>query len=163
MGQFGEYVRMALINIRTNKGRTFLTMLGIIIGISSVIMIMTIRKRLALSNILMVVVPPIIGAVMVIVIFNMYAARYLDSLEEMYEDKNGIYSAQSIVYAYRDELSKEDWSEETLAEQQNTAASPEPTKKMSALESELTDLGYHFRVTIDGMGTSEFIHALLEP
>lgn len=42
MGQFGEYVRMALINIRTNKGRTFLTMLGIIIGISSVIMIMTI-------------------------------------------------------------------------------------------------------------------------
>lgn len=112
---------------------------------------MTIRKRLALSNILMVVVPLIIGAVMVIVIFNMYAARYLDSLEEMYEDKNGIYSAQSIVYAYRDELSKEDWSEETLAEQQNTAASPEPTKKMSALESELTDLGYHFRVTIDGM------------
>jgi len=42
MGQFKEYVRMALNNIRSNKGRTFLTMLGIIIGIASVIMIMTI-------------------------------------------------------------------------------------------------------------------------
>lgn len=42
MGQFGEYVKMALYNIRENKGRSFLTMLGIIIGISSVITIVSI-------------------------------------------------------------------------------------------------------------------------
>ena len=41
MAQFKEYVKMALDNIRANKGRSILTMLGIIIGISSVIMIIS--------------------------------------------------------------------------------------------------------------------------
>ena len=40
MSQLVEYLKMALSNIRSNKGRSFLTMLGIIIGISSVITIM---------------------------------------------------------------------------------------------------------------------------
>ncbi|MBP5414337.1 MAG: ABC transporter permease [Lachnospiraceae bacterium] len=35
-----EYLKVALANLRSNKKRTFLTMLGIIIGISSVIMIL---------------------------------------------------------------------------------------------------------------------------
>ena len=39
MGQFFEYVKIAYKSITSNKGRTFLTMLGIIIGIASVIMI----------------------------------------------------------------------------------------------------------------------------
>ncbi|MCR4928826.1 MAG: ABC transporter permease [Lachnospiraceae bacterium] len=39
MGQFLEYVKIAYKSILSNKGRTLLTMLGIIIGISSVIMI----------------------------------------------------------------------------------------------------------------------------
>ena len=42
MAQFLEYVKIALMNIRSNKGRSFLTMLGIIIGISSVILIITV-------------------------------------------------------------------------------------------------------------------------
>jgi putative ABC transport system permease protein len=42
MWQVWEYVKIALSNIKTNKGRSFLTMLGIIIGISSVIMIISI-------------------------------------------------------------------------------------------------------------------------
>ncbi|MDO5572952.1 MAG: ABC transporter permease [bacterium] len=42
MAQFMEYVKMALQNLRSNKGRSLLTMLGIIIGISSVIMIISI-------------------------------------------------------------------------------------------------------------------------
>lgn len=42
MTQLLEYVKMAVKNIRANKGRSILTMLGIIIGISSVIMIMSI-------------------------------------------------------------------------------------------------------------------------
>lgn len=37
-----EYIKMALKNIKANKGRSFLTMLGIIIGISSVIMVMAV-------------------------------------------------------------------------------------------------------------------------
>ena len=36
-----EYIKIALMNIQSNKGRSFLTMLGIIIGISSVILIVS--------------------------------------------------------------------------------------------------------------------------
>ena len=41
MSQFIEYVKMAIFNILANKVRSLLTMLGIIIGISSVILIMS--------------------------------------------------------------------------------------------------------------------------
>ena len=46
MGQFFEYIKMALDHIRSNKGRSFLTMLGIIIGISSVVTIVSIGNGL---------------------------------------------------------------------------------------------------------------------
>ena len=42
MGQIWEYIKIALMNIKTNKGRSVLTMLGIIIGIASVILIISI-------------------------------------------------------------------------------------------------------------------------
>ena len=42
MGQLWEYIKMAVSNIRMNRGRSFLTMLGIIIGVSSVILIMSV-------------------------------------------------------------------------------------------------------------------------
>lgn len=42
MTQLIEYIKLALMNIRSNKVRTFLTMLGIIIGVSSVILIISI-------------------------------------------------------------------------------------------------------------------------
>ena len=34
MSQLFEYIKIALMNIKNNKGRSILTMLGIIIGIS---------------------------------------------------------------------------------------------------------------------------------
>lgn len=42
MAQIWEYIKIALMNIRSNKGRSILTMLGIIIGIASVIMVISI-------------------------------------------------------------------------------------------------------------------------
>ena len=42
MAQIWEYIKIALMNIKSNKGRSVLTMLGIIIGISSVIMVISI-------------------------------------------------------------------------------------------------------------------------
>lgn len=44
MGGVYEYIKMAVQNIRANKGRSFLTMLGIIIGIASVIAIVSIGE-----------------------------------------------------------------------------------------------------------------------
>ena len=42
MAELLEYLKMAIDNIRSNKGRSFLIMLGFIIGIASVIAIMSI-------------------------------------------------------------------------------------------------------------------------
>ena len=39
MAQVWEYIKIALMNIKSNKGRSILTMLGIIIGIASIISI----------------------------------------------------------------------------------------------------------------------------
>ena len=47
MFQVFEYIKIALRNIASSKGRSFLTMLGIIIGISSVIMIITIGNAVS--------------------------------------------------------------------------------------------------------------------
>ena len=44
MGGLYEYIKMAVQNIRANKGRSFLTMLGIIIGIASVIAIVSVGE-----------------------------------------------------------------------------------------------------------------------
>ena len=44
MGGLLEYIKLAVQNIRANKGRSFLTMLGIIIGIASVIAIVSIGE-----------------------------------------------------------------------------------------------------------------------
>lgn len=46
MSQIWEYVKIALMNIKSNKGRSVLTMLGIIIGISSVIMLIAVGNGL---------------------------------------------------------------------------------------------------------------------
>ncbi len=42
MGTFGEYIKSAIASIMGTKGRSFLTMLGIIIGISSVLTVLII-------------------------------------------------------------------------------------------------------------------------
>ena len=42
MAQIWEYIKIAVMNIKSNKARSILTMLGIIIGVSSVIMIISI-------------------------------------------------------------------------------------------------------------------------
>ena len=47
MFQVLEYIKIAIRNIASSKGRSFLTMLGIIIGIASVIMIITIGNAVS--------------------------------------------------------------------------------------------------------------------
>lgn len=47
MSQLLEYIKLAFMNIKANKVRTFLTMLGIIIGVSSVIMIISVGNGLS--------------------------------------------------------------------------------------------------------------------
>ncbi|MCR4990023.1 MAG: ABC transporter permease [Lachnospiraceae bacterium] len=49
MGQIIEYIKIAIMNIRHNRGRSALTMLGIIIGITSVIMVISIGNGMSAS------------------------------------------------------------------------------------------------------------------
>ncbi len=49
MEQILEYIKIAIMNIRHNKGRSALTMLGIIIGITSVIMVISIGNGVSNS------------------------------------------------------------------------------------------------------------------
>ena len=49
MSQLMEYIKIAWLSIRNNKGRSFLTMIGIIIGISSVILIVAIGNGVKTS------------------------------------------------------------------------------------------------------------------
>lgn len=72
---------------------------------------MTIRKKLIVSNILMILIPALLTLTFAAVIFKTYGNRYWESLEEMYDDKDGVYSAQSIVYAYKEALTDETWVE----------------------------------------------------
>ena len=41
MSQIWEYIKIAIMNIKNNKGRSILTMLGIIIGIAGLILMQT--------------------------------------------------------------------------------------------------------------------------
>ena len=49
MSQIFEYIKIAIMNIKHNKGRSALTMLGIIIGIASVIMVISIGNGVSNS------------------------------------------------------------------------------------------------------------------
>ena len=46
MGPFGEYFKSAIASIKNNKGRSLLTMLGIIIGIAAVLTVLVIGDGL---------------------------------------------------------------------------------------------------------------------
>ena len=50
MSNLYEYIKMAVHNIMANKGRSFLTMLGIIIGIASVIAIVSVKLMISAAG-----------------------------------------------------------------------------------------------------------------
>ncbi len=89
MGKFLEYWKMAYFNIRMNKVRSFLTMLGIIIGISSVVGILSIGN--GFSNWVSGSLNGLVGSY-----FNIYATgedeiprSVMDSLVEKYPQITG--------------------------------------------------------------------------
>lgn len=68
---------------------------------------MTIRKKLIVSNILMILIPALLTLMFTAVIFKTYGNDTGNHWEEMYDDKDGVYSAQSIVLAYKEALTDE--------------------------------------------------------
>ena len=72
---------------------------------------MTIQKKIVLSNLIMVFVPILLAFVFVLLWIQTAGQKYWKPLEEMYEDRNGVLSAQNIIYAYQEELWATNWAE----------------------------------------------------
>lgn len=76
--------------------------------------------------------------------------KYWKPIEEMYEDKNGVISAQNLIYAYQEELWDTNWSElESLDDEAADTGELTQTPEKVRLRKDLTDLGYHFTVLLN--------------
>ena len=116
---------------------------------------MTIQKKIVLSNLIMVFVPILLAFVFVLLWIQTAGQKYWKPLEEMYEDRNGVLSAQNIIYAYQEELWATNWAEIEGDEEGKEADEPDAiqlmqTPKMTELRQELARMNYHFAVSIDG-------------
>lgn len=111
---------------------------------------MSIRRKVIISNLLMITVPLLLLFVMGYLWLNTAGKRYWQPIEEMYEDRNGVISAQNLFYAYQEELWDTNWEklerlDDEMADNKKMRQMPE----MVRLQKELTDLGYHFTVLLN--------------
>lgn len=111
---------------------------------------MSIRRKIIISNLLMITVPLLLLFAMGCFWLNTAGKRYWQPIEEMYEDRNGVISAQNLIYAYQEELWDTNWEmlESQDAEMADTGEIPQ-TPEMVRLQKDLTDLGYHFTVLLN--------------
>lgn len=108
---------------------------------------MMIRKKIIVSNLLMICVPVIFLLMLAFIWLNTAGKRYWTPIEEMYEDQNGVISAQNLIYAYQDELWDTNWEElESVDEKQGSL---KKSPDMIRIQRELTDIGYHFMVILN--------------
>ena len=108
---------------------------------------MAIRKKIIISNLLMIVEPLLLLFFMGFLWLNTAGKRYWKPVEEMYEDRNGIISAQNLIYTYQEELWDTNWEEMESLDEENRGLRQSP--EMVRLKTDLTDLGYHFSVLLD--------------
>lgn len=116
---------------------------------------MTIQKKIILSNLIMVFVPILLTSIFILFWIQTAGQKYWKPLEEMYEDRNGVLSAQNIIYAYQEELWATNWKEIEGDEEGQKEDEPDSihlvqTPKMTELRQELARMNYHFAVSIDG-------------
>ena len=72
---------------------------------------MTIRQKIKLSNVMMALIPIMLTAIIVAVCLQTSLGSYWYTLETMYQDENGIQSAQSLIYTYQQELWENNWGQ----------------------------------------------------
>ena len=72
---------------------------------------MTIRQKIRLSNIMMVFIPILLTAVIAEICLQTSLGSYWYTLETMYQEENGIQSAQSLIYIDQQELWENNWGQ----------------------------------------------------
>lgn len=107
---------------------------------------MTIKKKIRLSNIMMVLIPIIFTAIVISVCLHTSLGSYWYTLEAMYSDENGVQFAQSMIYTYQQELWKNNWGQGEHTQKAEINQSDE----MHHLENKLSGMGYHFMITKNG-------------
>lgn len=105
---------------------------------------MTIKKKIRLSNIMMVLIPILFTAIVISVCLHTSLGSYWYTLEAMYSDENSIQFAQSIIYTYQQELWQNNWGQEGHT---NTTGEIKRTDEMYHLENKLSGMGYQFMIT----------------
>ena len=109
---------------------------------------MTIKKKIRLSNIMMVLIPILVTLVVFIVCLNTSPGSYWHTFMEMYSDENGMQFAQSMIYNYQQELWENNWGQ--CPEMDGCQAKIRHSDEMTHLEHKLSGLGYRFMITKDG-------------
>lgn len=97
MSQFLEYLKMAFSNLRSNKMRSFLTMLGVIIGISSVILIMSLGN--GARNVITEQMAGIAAGQIALYTYDDTGSYYItkDDIEAIKENVDGIKAVNSYM------------------------------------------------------------------
>lgn len=108
---------------------------------------MTIKKKIRISNILMVLIPILFTAVVIVAALNTSLGSYWHNLETMYNDENGVQFAQSMLYNYQQELWEFKWVECGLPDENGQICQNE---EMTNIGNALSKLGYRFMITKDG-------------
>ena len=105
---------------------------------------MTIKKKIRLSNIMMVLIPIIFTAIVINVCLHTSLGSFWYTLEAMYSDENSIQFAQSMIYTYQQELWENNWGQE---EHTDTSGEIRKSDEMYHLENKLSGMGYQFMIT----------------
>lgn len=106
---------------------------------------MTVKKKIRLSNIMMVLIPILFTAIVINVCLHTSLGSYWYTLEAMYSDENGIQFAQSMIYTYQKELWESNWGECVPADGY-ADGEINRSDKMNHLENKLSGMGYHFMI-----------------
>lgn len=96
---------------------------------------MSIKKRVIISNILMLLVPIVAAVLLFEVGFDSRRGQYWESFEEILDDDNAIVTAEGILYAYKNNLLEDIGSYSTY----------------EALAKELGKIGYHYEAITNGV------------
>lgn len=108
---------------------------------------MTIKQKIKCSNVMMALIPIMLTAIIVAVCLQTSLGSYWYTLETMYQDENGIQSAQSLIYTYQQELWENNWGQGVHTDNPDGIKKNE---KMNHLEEKLSRMGYHFLIRKDG-------------
>ena len=105
---------------------------------------MTIREKIKLSNIMMVLIPILFTAIVTMVFLHTSLGSYWYTLEAMYSDENSIQFAQSMIYTYQQELWENNWAQGVHTDM---GGEIKQSDEMCHLENKLSGMGYRFMIT----------------